>query len=53
MNLFSDEATRQTVLINAIVFGQAFYMLNCREITSFAFSNKIKQNKAPDLFVCQ
>lgn len=46
MNLFSDEATRQTVLINAIVFGQAFYMLNCREITSFAFSNKIKQNKA-------
>ena len=46
MNLFSDEATRQTVLINAIVFGQAFYMLNCREITGFAFSNRIKQNKA-------
>jgi len=46
MNAFGDEAVRQTVLINAIVFGQAFYMINCREITDSAFSNKIKQNKA-------
>lgn len=46
MNLFSDETIRQTVLINAIVFGQAFYMLNCREMTDAAFTNKLTENKA-------
>lgn len=46
MNLFSDESIRQTVLIAAIVFGQAFYMLNYREMTDTAFTNRMTDNKA-------
>lgn len=46
MDLFSGEGLRQTVLINAMVFCQAFYMINCREITDSAFSHRLSENRA-------
>ncbi len=46
MSLFSGENLRQTILINAIVFGQALYMINCREMTDSAFSNPLSKNRA-------
>ncbi|PEH48183.1 HAD-IC family P-type ATPase [Enterococcus faecium] len=46
MSLFSGENLRQTILINAIVFGQALYMINCREMTGSAFSNPLSKNRA-------
>lgn len=46
MNLFTQESIRQTVLINAIVFGQALYMINCREFVDFSLSKGILANKA-------
>ncbi|WP_430611684.1 cation-translocating P-type ATPase [Enterococcus sp. DIV0876] len=46
MNFFADEAVKQTVLINAIVLGQAFYMINCRDIFASSFTNKLSTNKA-------
>lgn len=44
MNLFTDAAIRQTVLINAMVLGQAFYMLNCRGILTSSFTNRLSSN---------
>lgn len=46
MNLFTQEPIRQTVLINAIVFGQALYMINCREFVDFSLSKRMLDNKA-------
>ncbi|WP_081165968.1 cation-translocating P-type ATPase [Lactococcus garvieae] len=46
MSLFSNESIRQTVLINAMVLGQAFYMINCREILDSSFNNRLRNNKA-------
>ncbi|EPI04438.1 cation transporting ATPase [Enterococcus faecalis 13-SD-W-01] len=46
MSLFSGEALRQTILINAMVFGQAFYMVNCREITDSVLSHRLLENHA-------
>ena len=46
MSLFSGENLRQTILINAIVFEQALYMINCREMTDSAFSNPLSKNRA-------
>lgn len=46
MNLFTQESIRQTVLINSIVFGQALYMINCREFVDFSLSKGILANKA-------
>ncbi|MCB5953186.1 HAD-IC family P-type ATPase [Enterococcus sp. BWT-B8] len=38
-------AVMQTTLIMTIVFGQVFYMINCREITDFSINAQILTNK--------
>ncbi len=45
MAFVSTEA-RQTVLINAMVFGQAFYMINCRRVLGRSLTKEILANKA-------
>lgn len=35
----------QTTLITTIVFGQVFYMINCREIYKFSINKSILSNK--------
>lgn len=40
-----SEAGVQTTLLNAIVFAQAFYMINCRELFKFSINKTILQNK--------
>ena len=35
----------QTTLIMTIVFGQVFYMINCREILEFSINKSILSNK--------
>ncbi|WP_239256385.1 HAD-IC family P-type ATPase [Listeria ilorinensis] len=36
----------QTALLQTIVFGQAFYMINCRELFKFSLNKSILQNQA-------
>lgn len=45
MEYVSNDA-RQTVLINAMVFGQAFYMINCRRISEFSLDRGLWKNTA-------
>ncbi|MBO0460385.1 HAD-IC family P-type ATPase [Enterococcus sp. DIV1298c] len=45
MEYVSNDA-RQTVLINAMVFGQAFYMINCRRISEFSLDKGLWKNTA-------
>lgn len=41
----ASPATMQTTLIMTIVFGQVFYMINCREMTKFSINSQILTNK--------
>ncbi|MDA9471317.1 HAD-IC family P-type ATPase [Enterococcus sp. 5H] len=41
----SSTAAMQTTLITTIVFGQVFYMINCREIHRFSINKSILTNK--------
>ena len=41
----ASEAVTQTTLIMTIVFGQVFYMINCREIKDFSINSQILHNK--------
>ncbi|WP_348920304.1 HAD-IC family P-type ATPase [Enterococcus rotai] len=41
----ASEAVMQTTLITTIVFGQVFYMINCREIYHFSINKSILSNK--------
>ncbi|MGX7150515.1 HAD-IC family P-type ATPase [Enterococcus ureasiticus] len=41
----ASEAVMQTTLITTIVFGQVFYMINCREIYKFSINKSILSNK--------
>lgn len=43
--LGSTEQTMQTTLITTIVFGQVFYMINCRDIHRFSITKSILKNK--------
>lgn len=43
---FVPAETKQTVLINAMVFGQAFYMVNCRRVTEFSLTKDLFENRA-------
>ncbi|TLG72499.1 HAD-IC family P-type ATPase [Culicoidibacter larvae] len=38
-------AVIQTTLLNTIVFGQAFYMINCRDIIKFSINKSILKNR--------
>lgn len=44
-NRGATEAVMQTTLIMTIVFGQVFYMINCREIKDFSINSQILHNK--------
>ena len=44
-NRDASEAVMQTTLITTIVFGQIFYMINCREIYQFSINKSILSNK--------
>lgn len=44
-NRGANTAAMQTTLITTIVFGQAFYMINCREIHRFSINKSILTNK--------
>ena len=44
-NRGASEAVMQTTLIMTIVFGQVFYMINCREIKDFSINSQILHNK--------
>lgn len=44
-NRDTTPAVMQTTLIMTIVFGQTFYMINCREITRFSLNRSIVANK--------
>lgn len=41
----SNEAAIQTALMTTLVAGQAFYMINCREIHRFSINKEILANK--------
>ncbi|HGF7568941.1 TPA: HAD-IC family P-type ATPase [Enterococcus hirae] len=43
---FVPAEAKQTVLINAMVFGQAFYMVNCRRVTEFSLTKDLFENRA-------
>ncbi|AND72259.1 MULTISPECIES: HAD-IC family P-type ATPase [Enterococcus] len=43
---FVPAETKQTVLVNAMVFGQAFYMVNCRRVTEFSLTKDLFENRA-------
>lgn len=43
--LGSTEQAMQTTLITTIVFGQVFYMINCRDIHRFSITKSILKNK--------
>ncbi|MFC0178866.1 HAD-IC family P-type ATPase [Thorsellia kenyensis] len=41
----ADVALIQTTILQTLVFAQAFYMINCREIHKFSITPTIKENK--------